>query len=234
MLGDHRKKCRTCHKTFTRQTSRFRKVRLILPKLIEYFCLGVPAYRLRFIMPLSQTTIQSVFRFFRELIYDECMEELKKLMLSGAIEAGEALFGGRRKGSKRDWGAEGKQMVFGIYQRNGMVRTFPVSSRETPTLLPLIEKATKPGSLYYTDDWRAYATLATRGDHVEVRKQKGKPKGKEHANGIEGFWSYAKNWLYQYRGVPKTYFPLYLKEIEWRMAVQSSQGKLDTAAQTTC
>ena len=35
-------------------------------------------------------------------------------------------------------------------------------------------------------------------------------------NGIEGFWSYAKTWLYHYRGVPKQYFHLYLKEIEFR------------------
>jgi transposase len=33
-----------------------------------------------------------------------------------------------------------------------------------------------------------------------------------HINGIEGFWSYAKTWLYHYRGVPKSYFELYLKE----------------------
>jgi transposase len=51
---------------------------------------------------------------------------------------------------------------------------------------------------------------------VIITKEKGKPKGRDHLNGIEGFWSYAKNWLYQYRGVPRNYFHLYLKEIEWR------------------
>ncbi|MCJ7811945.1 transposase, partial [bacterium] len=39
---------------------------------------------------------------------------------------------------------------------------------------------------------------------------------RNHINGIEGFWSYAKHWLYHYRGVPKGFFPLYMKEIEWR------------------
>jgi transposase len=37
-----------------------------------------------------------------------------------------------------------------------------------------------------------------------------------HINGIEGFWSYAKTWLYNYRGVPREYFHLYLKEVEFR------------------
>ncbi len=32
----------------------------------------------------------------------------------------------------------------------------------------------------------------------------------------EGFWSFAKNWLYQYRGVPQQHFHLYLKELEFR------------------
>ena len=49
-----------------------------------------------------------------------------------------------------------------------------------------------------------------------IRKEKGRPKGRNTINGIEGFWGYAKNWLYQYRGVPKNYFPLYLSEISFR------------------
>ena len=40
-------------------------------------------------------------------------------------------------------------------------------------------------------------------------------KTKNHINGIEGFWSYAKHILYNYRGVPRYHFPVYLKEIEY-------------------
>ena len=39
---------------------------------------------------------------------------------------------------------------------------------------------------------------------------------KNHINGIEGFWSFAKHILYNYRGVSKYHFPMYLKEIEYR------------------
>jgi len=39
---------------------------------------------------------------------------------------------------------------------------------------------------------------------------------KNHINGIEGFWSYAKHILYNDRGVSKYHFPMYLKEIEYR------------------
>lgn len=194
---------------------RFRMSRPFIPRLIEFFCLGVPAYRLRFRVRLSQPTILKVYGFFRELIYEAEMANTDTLVFDGVIEADEALFGGRAHG-KRGWGAGGKVCVFGIYKRNGKVRVFPVSNRKAETLLPLIEAHTAVGSLYYTDDYHAYASLAVRGCHVVVQKEKGIPKGRDHVNGIEGFWSYAKHWLYQYRGVPKHRFHLYLKEIEWR------------------
>ena len=135
--------------------------------------------------------------------------------LSGEIEMDEAMFGGRVPG-KRGWGAAGKRMVFGLYQRNGKVLAFPVTNRGTQDLLPLMTRHAKAGSLYYTDDWHAYTFLDIRGNHVVIKKDKGKPKGRDHINGIEGFWSYAKHWLYHYRGVPKKNFHLYLKETEWR------------------
>ena len=119
-------------------------------RLIEYFCLGVPAYRLRFQVPYSQLTIQRCFRIFRESIYWNVIKDLQPL--SGEIEMDETMFGGRRAG-KRGWGASGKNIVFGIYQRNGKVLTFPISSRARETMMPYITRYTKTGSLYYTDDW---------------------------------------------------------------------------------
>jgi transposase len=35
-------------------------------------------------------------------------------------------------------------------------------------------------------------------------------------NGLEGFWAYAKERLIKFHGVSKEYFPLYLKELEYR------------------
>ncbi|MGD0275348.1 MAG: transposase [Syntrophales bacterium] len=37
-----------------------------------------------------------------------------------------------------------------------------------------------------------------------------------NCNGVEGFWSYAKERLIKYHGVSKEKFPLYLKEMEFR------------------
>jgi transposase len=40
--------------------------------------------------------------------------------------------------------------------------------------------------------------------------------GKVYINGIEGFWSYAKERLLKYHGVSRDKFILYLKELEFR------------------
>ena len=69
---------------------------------------------------------------------------------------------------------------------------------------------------HYTDEYKAYVSLVYRGKDIRITKEKGKPLNEQNLNGLEGFWSYAKNWLYQYRGVPRKYFHLYLKEIEFR------------------
>jgi transposase len=84
-------------------------------------------------------------------------------------------------------------------------------------LVPLITQHTKKGSVYYSDDHTAYATLNLIGKHqVVAHVNEEYVRDNSHINGIEGFWSYVKTWLYHYRGVPKQYFHLCLKEIEFR------------------
>jgi transposase len=138
-----------------------------------------------------------------------------RVAFEGAAECDETTFGGHRKG-KRGWGTTGKIIALGILQLNGMVRVFPVQGRKGIEVIRLVKEHTKPGSLYYTNDWQAYGSRAVRGDHIVVRKEAGRPKGRAHINGIEGFWSYAKHWLYPYRGVPRKTFHLFLGEISFR------------------
>ena len=220
-LGSHRFKCVRCQYRFNEFSSTYLSgLRLSfseLAHLLYLFVLGVPSYRCRQYISASLKTAQRAYSIFRQAIYDCALETLQALMLSGKIEMDETMYGGHRKG-KRGWGASGKHLVFGMYQRDGQVLTFPVPNRETDTLLSLVLTHTRAGSLYYSDDWHAYTYLSIKGNHVVVEKSRGRPKakGRDHINGIEGFWSYSKNWLYQYRGIPKHHFHLYLKETEFR------------------
>ena len=65
----------------------------------------------------------------------------------------------------------------GIVQRNGQVKAFPIPARNADQVVSLVCAHTSQGSLYYTDDWQAYASLRVQGDHIVVRKDKGRPRG---------------------------------------------------------
>lgn len=181
-------------------------------KLLECFVFGVPVYRLRFRVKVSAPAAERFYRLIRAACAH--VEDLRAPMF-GQLELDETTFGGRRKG-KPGWGAAGKVIVFGILKRNGQVKVTPISRRNHREILEKVVSYSTPGSLYYTDEWQAYTSLSLRGEHIVIRKEKGRPKGRDHINGIEGFWSYAKHWLYPYRGVPKRYFHLYLAEVAFR------------------
>ena len=72
------------------------------------------------------------------------------------------------------------------------------------------------GAVFYTDDFVGYNDLHSFGKHLPINHRKVFANGRAHINGIEGFWSYAKNWLYPYRGVPSKYLHLYLGEVCYR------------------
>jgi len=52
-----------------------------------------------------------------------------------------------------------------------------------------------------------------------------------HINGIENFWNQAKRHMRRFNGVPKDYFPLFLKECEWRFNNSDSKAQLNQLKQ---
>ncbi|NLX49852.1 MAG: IS1595 family transposase, partial [Methanospirillum sp.] len=132
------------------------------------------------------------------------------------VELDESYFGGRRKG-KRGRGAAGKVPVFGILERGGKVRVEVVRNVKGETLLELTIKKVKRGSLVYTDRFHSYNGLVSYGfRHKRIDHGKRFANGKVYINGIEGFWSFAKERLMKYHGVNPARFPFYLKELEFR------------------
>ena len=137
-------------------------------------------------------------------------------LVDGTVEADESYFGGRRKG-RRGRGAAGKVPVFGILERGGRVQVSVVPNVSAETLLSETVKKVRRGSLVYTDRFRGYDTLMFCGyRHLKVDHQRCFSSGKVYINGLEGFWSYAKERLAKFHGVSKEKFPLYLKEMEFR------------------
>ncbi len=95
----------------------------------------------------------------------------------------------------------------GIYQGNGRLFAIPVAEGEG---------AAEAGELRYCGGTLACTSLDVRGGSVVVNGAPGTRRDREIPPEIDGFWSFTRQWLRHYRGVPRAYFPLYLKEIEWR------------------
>ena len=183
--------------------------------IVQGFYQQQPAYRLSHDLGIDYQSITRVYQKLREVIY--YVAELEGKKLSGEIEMDEAYFGGRRKG-KRGRGSKGKSIVFGLLERDSRVYTRVVEHVSKEELMAVVRKKTRKGSVYYTDTFRSYNSLKRLGKHHKVNHSKNMvdKKTKNHINGIEGFWSYAKHILYNYRGVSKYHFPMYLKEVEYR------------------
>jgi transposase len=174
-----------------------------------------PAYRVANDLGVDYQTVFRVYQRLREAIYH--VAELEAGTLKGEIEIDEGYFGGRRKG-KRGRGAVGKSIVFGLLERNGRVYARVVEHVTKEELMAIIRKKTRKGSVYYTDTFRSYHSLKRWGKHHRLNHSKAFAyRGKNHINGMEGCWSYAKHILYNYRGVSKYHFPMYLKEVEYRL-----------------
>ena len=183
--------------------------------IVKGFYQQQPAYRLASDLRLDYQAVTRVYQKLRLTLYH--VAELEGARLSGEIEMDESYFGGKRKG-KRGRGAKGKSIVFGLLERDGRVYTRVVEGVSADDLMAVIRKKTRKGSVYYSDTFRSYNSLKRLGKHLTVNHLKHlvDKRTKNHINGIEGFWSFAKHILYNYRGVSKYHFPMYLKEVEYR------------------
>ena len=186
-----------------------------LNALVRYFALEVPASRAAREIGVNRHTADRVYTELRRRIVRFCERNAPKS--KGEHEVDESYFGGHRKGM-RGRGAAGKVAVFGILKRNGRVYTTPVSDVSAQTLRGIIKSRVPEGSTIYSDSFRSYDGLITDGyKHYRINHQVEFARGKRnHINGIENFWGYAKTKLRKHYGVSRNRFFLYLKEMEFR------------------
>jgi len=206
-LADRRVKCRKCRKIYS-----LRKLRRDL-QILHYFGLELSANRTAKELNLNYRTVMSRYMLFREKIAEYEEETLRKLR--GELEIDETYFGGKRKG-KRGRGALNKAIVFGVLERNGKVYVAVVPNVTAATLMKEIEEKTEKGSVFYTDCFKSYTSLKQFGKHSRVNHEKTFGRGHNHINGLEGFWSFAKERFHKYHGINLENYELYAKEMEFR------------------
>lgn len=206
-LADKRIWCSSCRRKYS-----LNKLRKDL-KILYYFYLEVSARKCASELKLSYNSVSKRYAVYRKAIVKYTEQEFKKL--KGLVEADESYFGGKRKGN-RGRGAFNKQAVFGILERDGRVYTAVVDDVSAATLFEHIKKKTRKGSVFYTDDFKSYKDLKQYGKHNRIKHSKTFGKAHNHINGIEGFWSYAKERFHKYHGINRENYLPYVKEMEFR------------------
>jgi len=213
---DHRYRCVRCKYRFHDFTNCYIS-KLQIPFrtwiwIIKLFELEVSAHRIAQQVQLSYPTVLKAVNIIRLSI----MTASNPRWLTGEVELDESYFGGHRKGHRGRYLGD-KIPVMGILERNGQVHVHLLKDVTADSLLALTVKTVRRGSIVYTDKYLGYDALMFCGyTHLRVDHGKRFAQGQVYINGLEGFWSYAKERLAKFHGVSKGHFPLYLKEMEFR------------------
>ncbi len=127
--------------------------------------------------------------------------ELRKLMaqadnhrsLSGHVEIDETVIGGYQNRQEAREKGSNKTMVFGMKERNGIVRAAPINDAKQRSLEPLVFRNVDIGSTISTDEWNGYNNLELAYKHGRVKHSaKEYVNGIHHVNSLEGYWSLLK------------------------------------------
>ena len=213
-----RRRCAACRYTFGEFTGRWLGAVRLDPgrwlRVIKLFELELSTRRMAQQLGLDYRTAYRAVAVIRAAIVAHAPDADR--LLGGEIELDEAYFGGRRKG-KRGRGAAGKIPVFGILERDGRVCVEVVPNVKAETVLALAVEKVRRGSIVYTDRFQIYDSLMFCGyRHLKIDHAVHFSRGRVHINGLEGFWSFAKERLMKHHGIAPRHFPFYLKEMEFR------------------
>jgi transposase-like protein len=185
--------------------------------------MGISAKQLEREMGVTYKTAWRMFtRIRNELMVDD------GLPMGGSVEADETYIGGKPRGcipySSGGKGRGGrsrdqKAPVFGMVERKGRVRAYPVADVSSANLVGGIRKYVEPGSIVYTDSFAGYRAMKHEMfDHRQINHFAGQyVLGDIHTNTIEGFWSIVKNGIVgSHRHVSVKWLQGYLNEYVWR------------------
>lgn len=222
-LSDGRRKCKRCNCKFSFKRKTNEKKIKRLADCIVGFCLDFSARKTATLFGHRYRETWLNYMKLRQLIAGESskMEKLK-----GVVEADESYFGGtnrkRNKKYRKPYVSRGrgtdKTPVFGIRERKGNVQIDLLSDLSEDTIEGMITQKVKSGSTMMTDEFTSYKGLIYKGyihRFVEHRKEQ-YARGNVHVNGMENFWSWAKEHMFKYHGVFKQNLLYYMKEMEWK------------------
>ena len=175
------------------------------------------------VLGLSHHTVIDWYNVLRE----ECSAKLIRMPIADKkvggvghiVEIDESLMV-KRKYNHGGLHQQHQEWVFGMYDRTsgrGWIKFVP--RRDADTLLPIIQEFVHPGSTVYSDGWNAYNNIANLGYvHGRVIHEENfvDPVTGVHTQGVEAYWSRAKQKIKAVYGSRLPLVPSYLDEFMWR------------------
>jgi transposase-like protein len=174
-------------------------------------------------------TYKTAWRMFNK-IRNQLMDEADAAPLSGAVEADETFVGGkprqadRNRRAKLGWNAQTdywnrKAVVFGAVERGGRIRASVVPNSRASVIEPLARSYILPGSMVFTDEYKAYNRLGKKGyTHRRIQHHaRVYVDGDVHTQTIDGFFGLFKTGVRgAHHAVSHKWLQGYLNEWTWR------------------
>jgi transposase-like protein len=123
----------------------------------------------------------------------------------------------------------GQWYVGGVERGSKKVFLVPVASRNTATLLQVIQDHVLPGSIVITDQWRAYDAALRQITGMEHRTVNhsinfvNPNDPSSHTQQIEGFWSHSKGDIRSRQGIKQDEHYEYLLQFIWTYQIPKKQ-----------
>ena len=184
---------------------------------------GISSYEVARDLGVTQKTAWFMLQRIRLAMQDD----FKGGMLSGDVEVDETFIGGKARNMHKSkrleklggslHGVGGKEMVFGMVERDGKVRPIHLLGRSKPILQAKIRQNVEAGSAIFSDELDSYDGLSPDFKHQVVNHAVEYVNGNVHTNTMENFWSLLKRGLHgTYISVEPFHLFRYLDEQAFR------------------
>jgi transposase len=201
-------------------------------KMIEFFVLGVTARSAADLMEMQPNTAALFYRKIREVIAHYLAQDASQAF-NGEFVLDESHFGEPRD-NKKYKADEDKHAVFGILSRQGKIFTKMTGQTTAEILTAAAPNLLVPDSVVYIKGYHEDQALDVNEFHQErVSNIDDDEQAKYLIGETENFWNQTKRMLRKYNGIPKTTFPLFLKECEFRFNYGTPKQQLKTLKKWT-